>query len=361
MNVVKTHGAYALQYAPTRFILRTVLFVPTIIILSIYYFRVLIYKCRIVRPKKLNAKVISVGNITLGGTGKTPLVLYLASELQKTGENIAILTRGYKRESKKQLDLWGGKSNLSWKEVGDEPYLLAQELPEVPVMVDKNRYKAGAFALRKYRSEFFLLDDGFQHWKLARDLDIVIIDSFDPFGGGKLFPAGYLREPVSSLKRADILLLNKSDCAINKENILDVLSRYNPCALVVESVYQVVSINSVLDDSSMEIESVKGKKALAFSGIANHISFEKTLESIGIKKLKHFKFSDHYPYQEKDLEKIENEAIDLGADLILTTEKDMFRIPPSGESRVPIYWVKIELKITQGEKELWDLIKKKIR
>ena len=354
-------NAYALQYAPTRFILRIVLFVPSIIILLIYYFRVLIYKCRIVRPKKLNAKVISVGNITLGGTGKTPFVLYLASELKKTGENIAILTRGYKRESKKQLDLLGEKSNLSWKEAGDEPYLLAQELLSVPVIVNKNRFKAGTLALRKYRSEIFLLDDGFQHWKLARDLDIVIIDSFNPFGGEKLFPAGYLREPVSSLKRADILVLNKSDCAINKKNILNVLNRYNPCALVVESVYQVVSINNLLDNSSMEIESVKGKKALAFSGIANHISFEKSLEGIGIKKLKHLKFPDHYPYQENDLEKIENEAISLGADFILTTEKDMIRIPPLGESKVPIYWVKIELKIARGEKELWDLIKEKIR
>lgn len=337
------------------------MFIPSIIFLLIYYLRVFIYKCGIIRPKKLNAKVISVGNITLGGTGKTPLVLYLALEFKKRGENVAILTRGYKRRYKKQIDLLGEKSNFSRKEVGDEPYLLAQELLSVPVIINKNRFKGGTFALAKYQSEIFLLDDGFQHWKLARDLDIVVLDSLNPFGKGMLFPAGYLREPASSLKRADVLVLNKSDCVFNKENILNVLNKYNPNALVVESVYQVVSIHNFLDGSPLAIESARNKKALAFSGIANPLSFEKTLEGIGIKISKHLKFSDHYPYQERDLEKIENEGINLGADFVLTTEKDMVRIPLLLELKVPLYWIKIELKITRGEKELWELIQRKIR
>lgn len=336
------------------FLVRTVLRILSYFFLLAYYLRALLYKFKLIKSKRLKAKVISVGNITLGGTGKTPLVIYIGKRLKKQDENFAILTRGYKRKNKKMVEIPGEKVN--WQKVGDEPYMLSSELPDVPIFINKNRYRAGKEALRKHKTRIFILDDGFQHWRLERDVNIMMIDCLNPFGGGRLFPAGFLREPLSALKRADLFVLNRVDQVTNIEDIKQVLNKYNPDALKVESLYLLDSIKNFLDNSLVDVEALKGKGVAAFSGIANSLSFEKTLDQLRIKTIKHFEFSDHFPYREEDISKLEEDSLNLGAQAILTTEKDAVRIPKVKHLRIPLYVIKIKLKMTKGEENFWKAV-----
>jgi tetraacyldisaccharide 4'-kinase len=322
-----------------------------------YHFRVLLYQSGMVKPKKLEAKVISIGNVTLGGTGKTPLVIYLSQKLKEKELKVAILTRGYKRKKKGLVELVGeNKNRIAWTGVGDEPYLLASRLHDVPVIVSKNRRASGAYAERKYPAEVLVLDDGFQHWKLSRDLDIVVIDAANPFGNSKLFPAGILREPLSSLKRADIFVLNKTDQVSSKQNLIHMLKSYNQDAPIVESEYKIKSIERWFDHSLVEKKNLEGKKCLAFSGIGNPVSFEKSLKLLNVEVLKHHKFPDHFFYQKKELLNLEKETQELSADFMITTEKDSIRIPMMSELEIPIYVFKIDLVITKGEEIFWKKI-----
>lgn len=330
-----------------------------------YHLRFLLYRSGAVKPKKLQAKVISIGNITLGGTGKTPLVIYLAEKLKQKELKVSILTRGYKRRKKELTEIGReNKKRISWTEVGDEPYLLASRLYDVPVLISKDRANAGVSAERKYQADFLVLDDGFQHWKLSRDLDIVVIDSTNPFGNLKLLPAGILREPLSSLKRADIFVLNKVDQISDEHNVIRVLRRYNQDAPIIQSVYKINSIERLLDHSSKEkhlpiqVEEthLEGKKALAFSGIGNPLSFEKSLDLLKVQVLSHRRFPDHFFYQKKDILNLEKEAQNLEADFMITTEKDSIRIPMMSELKIPIYIFKIDLVIINGEETLWKRI-----
>jgi tetraacyldisaccharide 4'-kinase len=322
-----------------------------------YYLKSFLYRSGVVKPKKLTARVISIGNITLGGTGKTPLVIYLSQRLKERKLKVAILTRGYKRKKKKLTELTEENKNTTpWTEVGDEPYLLASRLYDIPVVVSKDRSRSAVCAEEKYQSKILVLDDGFQHWRLSRDLDIVMIDATNPFGNSKLFPAGILREPLSSLKRADIFVLTKTDQISNKENLIRVLKAYNQDAPVIESVYRIKSIERLLDHSLIEEKHVEGKKCLAFSGIGNPISFEQSLKLLKIEVLKHHKFPDHFFYQRRDILNLEKEALKFNADFMITTEKDSVRIPIMSELIIPIYVFKIDLAITEGEEIFWKKI-----
>jgi len=336
------------------FLLRIVLSIFSYVFLLAYYLRVLLYKLKFVKSKKLESKVISVGNITLGGTGKTPLVIYLGEGLKERGEDFAILTRGYKRENKEMMEI--KNKRFCWKKVGDEPYMLSARLPDVSIFVNKNRLVAGKKALAEYNVRTLILDDGFQYWNLKRDVNVLMIDCLNPFGGGKIFPAGFLREPLSALKRADIFVLNKADQATNVEEIKRVLNRYNSEALKVESLYLLDSIRCLEDYSFVNPGALRGKSVTAFSGIANSSSFGKTLDQLAVKILMHFEFSDHFPYGEKDILEVEKDSLRLGAQAILTTEKDAVRIPEMDCLRIPLYLVRIKLQITKGEKDFWKTI-----
>ncbi len=339
-------------------------------ILSIFYWmgyrlRILTYQSGMVRPRKLKAKVISVGNITLGGTGKTPLVIYLVQKLKERKLKASILTRGYKRKKRGLTELTEeNKKRISWTEVGDEPYLLSSRLCNVPVVVSNDRVASGVCAEEKYQAGVLILDDGFQHWKLSRDLDIVVIDSINPFGNLRLFPAGILREPLSSLKRADIFVLTKADQVPNKQNLIRVLRAYNQDAPIIESVYKINSLarwvyhpaRGKYEPVRIEEKHLEGRKALAFSGIGNPISFEKSLKLLKVEILKHHKFPDHFFYQRKDILNLEKEAFRLGADFMITTEKDSVRIPMISELKMQIHISKIDLVITEGEEIFWNRI-----
>ena len=319
--------------------------------------RLLLYRYGIFKQKKLEAKVISVGNITLGGTGKTPLVIYLAEKLKEKDKKVAILTRGYKRKKKEMVELTQKiHEKINWQDVGDEPYLLAQRLPDVPIMVTKHRNISGKYAVEKYDTEFLILDDGFQHLKLFRNLDIVVIDSVNPFGNGRVLPAGTLREPLTSLRRADMFVLTKTDQVSNKDELIKILKRYNPKAPTVESIYQIRSIEKLFDGLEINLKEVEGKRVLAFSGIGNPLSFENTLKQLKIRILKHRIFLDHFPYHRNEVLALQEDAKSRGADFIITTEKDSVRIPLIDKPQIPCYVLKIDLKITEGEEILLNKI-----
>ncbi|KPK99712.1 MAG: hypothetical protein AMJ91_06710 [candidate division Zixibacteria bacterium SM23_73_3] len=312
--------------------------------------RLLFYRYGIFGQKKLKAKVISVGNITLGGTGKTPLVIYLAEKLKQKNKKVAILTRGYKRKKKGMVELTQKtKRKINWEEVGDEPYLMSGRLFDVPIMVNKHKSISGEYAIEKYDTGFLILDDGFQHLKLLRNLNIVVIDSLNPFGNGKLLPAGTLREPLSSLRRADVFVLTKTDQVSNVDESIHILKKYNPQAPTVRSVYQIRSIERLSDGSLVNPKDVENKKALAFSGIGNPLSFENSLKQLQVQILKHRIFLDHFPYRKKDVWSLIQEATNLNANFIITTEKDSVRIPLMNQQDIPFYVLKIDLKITRGE------------
>ncbi len=297
--------------------------------------------------------MVSVGNITAGGTGKTPLVIYLARKLKERNRKVAILTRGYKRESQQMVELTSeNKAGIPWQDVGDEPYLLAGRLPHVPVMVGKHRAVCGKHAVEKFGSEILLLDDGFQHLKLFRNLDVVVIDSTNPFGNGRLLPAGILREPISSLKRADVFVLTKTDQTSDRDELIGLLESLNPKAPVVQSVHQTVGMTDLFDGSLTDPKDLRSGKAFIFSGIGNPLSFEKTLGQLNIKILTHRIFPDHFRYKEKDAEDLMAQAQAAGADFIITTEKDSVRIPLVKQPGIPLYALRIDLRVTSGEELL---------
>jgi len=322
--------------------------------------KLFLYQHGVRKQKKLKARVISVGNITLGGTGKTPLVIYLAGKLEEKNKKVAILTRGYKRKKKEMVKLTQKiKKKINWKEVGDEPYLMAQRLSDVPILVSKHRSISGHYATEKLGTEILILDDGFQHLKLFRDLDIAVIDAVNPFGNRRLLPAGNLREPLASLRRADVFVLTKTDQVSNTDQLIQVLKKYNHQAPIVESVYRICSIEKLMDSSPANSKDMEGKKALAFSGIGNPSSFENSLKQLKIQILKHQTFRDHFPYRRKDILTLQEEAKSKGADFIITTEKDSVRIPLIDKLQTPCYVLKIDLKITRGEEILLDKIEGK--
>jgi tetraacyldisaccharide 4'-kinase len=298
--------------------------------------------------KKLPCKVISIGNITVGGTGKTPATIAIAEEAKKRGFKPYILTRGYKGKIKGPCFISKGAGPLvSEQEAGDEPILMAEKLKDLPIIKCPDRYKGGMFALKNsgepeislftdspiYPSTsspvLFILDDGFQHWNLFRDRDILLIDGKNPFGNRRLLPLGQLREPLSAISRADIIVLTRMDGSRSQKSKIDSLIEeiklYNSRASIFFSEHlpsQFINTTGVV----FPIEWAKEKKFFGFCGIGNPESFRSTLLTVGV-ELTGFKiYRDHYRYKLKDLETIKKSAEKSGANWIVTTEKDIIKL-----------------------------------
>lgn len=303
------------------------------------------FSCR--KPNRLPAKVISIGNLTLGGTGKTPAVIAVAREAIKRGHNTCILTRGYKGKTRDISFVSRGDGPLMTPlEAGDEACMMAENLNRVTIIKGKDRFRAGIAAFESTRSEavsqdpkLFILDDGFQHWKLHRDMDIILIDATDPFGNEKLFPEGTLREPLSAMKRAHIIVITKADMAAHGEitDIIRKIKKYNPDAPVFSSSYKPAGLINISGEVR-GVDSLQNKRIYAFSGIANPDCFQSLLISSGAEIAKFRKFRDHYNYRKKDVDEIINEASGLDT---ITTEKDLVKLK---ELAVPenIFAFKIE-------------------
>lgn len=296
-----------------------------------------------IRPARFNCRVISVGNITLGGTGKTTFVEYLSGKLSKAGNNIAVLSRGYKRDPRRQ----------GAQEVGDEPAMLQKKLPQARIIVDKDRVKAAQRAIRDYAADTLILDDGLQQWRISKDLEIVTIDAQDPFGNCLLLPAGFLREPLSALKRADIFVLTQVDFTRDTGGLTAKLKRINPRALIVESVHKPVGFSSVYKPDELSgLDALRGKRAAIFSGIGNPRGFENCVSSLGINVGLSFRFADHHDYTQTDINGIIKAAQEKNLDAIITTQKDAVKIRQLETGGWGILALDIELNITKNEAEL---------
>ena len=306
--------------------------------------RVLIFIYRI-KPYRLNCKVISVGNITLGGTGKTALVALIAKYLKEQGHKVAILSRGYKRKV------------TSYQMMGDEPYMLKMNLEDVPVLVEADRIRAAKLAMRDYGADTVILDDGLQQWRIKKDLEIVTIDAACPFGNRKLIPRGILREPLSSLKRADMFILTKTNLSPAGHQIKDFLRQINPKALHTESIHSPLGFCRLDKPGELsDVNILTGKTVTLFSAIGDPDSFEGIIASLGIKIGLSLRFRDHHNYTQEDLDNIIRKSKERNIDILVTTEKDAARLYqlPVTSYQLPVLFLRIELKIIKDEQEFYN-------
>jgi len=305
--------------------------------------RLFLYEKKIIKQYHLNIKVISIGNITLGGTGKTPAIIEIANLFQN--KKLAILSRGYKSpyEHKMAMVTDGYEIFLKETEAGDEPYLLAKRLSSIPIIIGKDRIKSAKYTLSRFGTEMILLDDGFQYLPLKRDLDIVLINGKDPFGNTHIFPLGILREPIQNLKRAHIFILTKIDQSLNRIQIIHQLKRINPNALILESIHKPIKFISFDSKEEYPLEFIKDIDILALSSIADPDSFEYMLKKLTPKKFIHLTFPDHYLYTKKEVNKLIGYL--QGINFIITTEKDMVRLREIVPPDFPILYLQIKFEI----------------
>ncbi|OGP93515.1 MAG: tetraacyldisaccharide 4'-kinase [Deltaproteobacteria bacterium RBG_16_48_10] len=302
-----------------------------------------LYSCNLFKVNRLPCPVISVGNITVGGTGKTPLVMALAKDLQDRGISVAILSRGYKGERTSGPLLSDGKTiYLSSEEAGDEPYLMARRLKDTPILIGKDRFTNGRIAFQQFGVRGILLDDGFQHLQLHRDLNILLVDSTIGFGDHHLLPRGILREPLTHLHRGDLFILTKVERPETCEPLESLIREIHPSARVFHSHYEASALIG-LHGELESLDSFNEKKVLALSGIANPSSFLSLLKKCGMKVIKEAIFPDHHRYTKEDLVLIEEKGKEV--DGIVTTEKDLVRLPDIGVIHLPIRALRIEMKI----------------
>jgi tetraacyldisaccharide 4'-kinase len=354
---------------------RGILLVLSKVFLAVIKLRRFLYNVRILRDATLGVQVIAVGNLTVGGTGKTPVVEKFARALRDQGRNVAILSRGYRSrpaplhtrllnkillrdDTTPPRVVSDGKNLLLDSETaGDEPYMLASNLKDVVVLVDKDRVKAGRYAIQKFGCDTLLLDDGFQYWKLAgRRQDIVLIDRQQPFGNEKLLPRGTLREPPSHLARANVIFITKSDgdtAALRAR-----IAKHNPTAGVIECVHHPLYFEDVFSGERKDLNFIKGRKVASFSGIAQPESFEESLVKLGAELVYSKRFADHHRFSQQEVLNAINRSKKRQAEFILTTQKDAVRFPKIDRRDLPVYFVRVEIKILSGAADFEDCVRK---
>ncbi len=334
-----------------------------------------LYSARILRDSTLGVQVIAIGNLTWGGTGKTPVVEKFARELRDQGRTVAILSRGYRskptpmhRRVLNKLFLRydttpprvvsDGKSLLLDSEMaGDEPYMLATNLKDVVVLVDKDRVKSGRFAIEKFGCDTLLLDDAFQYWKLSgRRHDIVLIDRQQPFGNEHLVPRGSLREPPSHLARASTIFITKSD-GVTAE-LRRRITQFNPSAGIIECIHNPLYLEDVFTGQRLGLEIIKSRRVAALSGIAQPDSFEESLVSLGAELVYSKRFADHHRFTQQEILNVINRSKKRQAETIVTTQKDAVRFPKIDRRDLPIYFMRVEIKILSGANDFQDCVRK---
>ena len=309
---------------------------------------------------RLPGKVISIGNVSVGGTGKTPMVIGLARILQDRGHRPAVLSRGYGGTSKHPVNIVSTETQLlmNHQEVGDEPVLIAKSLPGIPVLTGPRRILTGTRALNELGADVLILDDGFQHRQIFRDIDIVLLNAANPCGNGHVLPSGPLREPFSALKRADCLIATGS---------LEEAAAPRPISLpdgvhapLFRCYYKPENLLEGPMEKAHPPEFIKGKKILAFSGIANPATFEKTLAALGGEISGFIPFPDHHRYTEADLGMINEKARQCGAELIVTTEKDKIKLDGYESFLGNVYTLRIDMEFLSGHDDFEKLILTKL-
>lgn len=296
-----------------------------------------LYERGVFKSHSLGAKTISIGNITVGGTGKTPLVAFVAEILAESGERVCILTRGYGRENPKTRVLVSGGEQIlaNAKQAGDEPFELARKLAGKAIIVaDANRASAGKWARETFGITAFVLDDAFQHRRVRRDTDIVCIDATNPFGNEKLLPSGILREPLTSLARASAIVITRANLVNNIVQLKVQIAEYNShCPIFVSEnrISKFIELkefhsDTLIQQTGTSDKSLTGKRALAFCALGNPANFFSQLERGNFNLVATEKFPDHHFYEERDMEKLSEKAKQTGAEFLLTTAKDAVKL-----------------------------------
>ena len=326
-------------------------FYLTLKLLSFFFFwghcfRIWAYRWNFFPTNKLSCRVISVGNLTLGGTGKTPVVMMIAEILRGNGRKPGILSRGYGGNSKNEVNVvCDGKNILLPTSIaGDEAVMMAQRLKNVPILVGSDRYQTGLYAIKHFGVDTLILDDGFQHLALKRDMNILLFDHQRPFGNGELFPAGELREPIDQVHRADFVFITRYSGSSYPPGISEQLIKDLP---IIKSTLRLDSLLNLSDGETVDIKKLQDHPIAAFSGIANPNDFRRLLEQSGARVVFYHPFPDHHDYNLSDLKHIEDSALKSGAKIILTTEKDAVKIKPNSIS-LPFYKVALEMEILEG-------------
>jgi len=330
-------------------------------------FRIWLYDKRIIRHRALGCLVVSIGNLSCGGTGKTPVVEVFARSLSSKGRRVAILSRGYRsrkpplltrimmRFKSQKIELPpkvvsdGHNLLLNSAYAGDEPYMLATNLKNVAVVVDKDRVKSGIYAIDHFQTDVIILDDGFQYLMLKPHINIVLVDSTDPFGNGHVLPRGILREPIKNIRRADYIFLTKSDGSHKLEHLKRFIRRHTRRAEIIECCHKPQYLVQLFNEGQPKpLDMLRNSRIAAISAIARPESFEKFLTDFGANLVVKDHYADHHRYTEQEIIDFINEAKAAGAEYIVTTEKDAVRIPRIDRCDLPIYYLRIQIDILSG-------------
>lgn len=321
---------------------------------ALIHLRNRLYDRGVLLSGRLPVPVISVGNLTAGGTGKTPMVRWLALRLQTLGLNPAVLLRGYKRDR---------------NQVSDEQALLSEYLAPIPVHADPDRLRGGRQVLAEHpQVKAFIVDDGFQHRRLFRNFDLVLVDASNPFGFEHVHPRGLLREPLSSLKRADAIVLSRSDLIDpqQRERLEQILRSHNPIAPIYRACHALTGLRSGDRSASqtpdLGLEALRGRRFFAFAGIANPASLQKQLAGLPGECCGHFWFDDHHDYCQADLAEMRRRAAQSGAEVMVVTEKDWAKLRQlSGAGQMPLWRLEVQMQLAAGaEAGLLGLIQARI-
>lgn len=316
------------------------------------------YRRGYLKRKVLPGFVVSIGNLTAGGTGKTPAVVMLAEWAQRKGYRVAVLSRGYGGTyTDKVLEVSdGSRIHADPREAGDEPCLLSRKLSGVPLILSKKRFFAGMYAHEKFESDFFILDDGFQHLELKRNLDLVLIDFANPFGNGHCLPWGPLREPFSQLARADVFILTRAKGHDRHDKIKDTLKKGFPSTPVFYSDHLPSQFVFPYTNENFPPDFIKGKAVLGFAGIARPELFRNTLIGLGADVV-HFRgYKDHYPFSHEDIQALIRMKEKVGAQYLLTTEKDWMRIASLGSAVSRLGYLGVEFVLMSDHERFFKMI-----
>ncbi len=345
-------------------IIMVVLYLFSLIYAQLVNFKLAGYKIGLFQRKSLDCYVISLGNITVGGTGKTPTAQRLAREIHDMGYRVVILNRGYRAKWHGDVGIVsdGIRLHMDAAEAGDEAYMLAKHLPNVPVLIGAERVLTGRYAIEHFGAEVAILDDGYQHWQLKRDMDILLVDAVNVFGNGYILPRGTLRESICHISRADVCLMTKVDQAAEGscEYIRSTVHKYNADARIVESIHQPRCFIHLSDwyvdiaGEGIPVEEIVGKHIMAVSAIGNPASFEQTLSDLGAVIIESLRYPDHHDYTVREMQDVLQQAQAQGAEAIVITEKDAVKIPDEvarAAWEIPVYVICVEVMFQNGADE----------
>ena len=354
--------------APFDSFVKGLLFVASRFYLRAINTRIWLYDNRVIRNRAIGCLVVSIGNLTCGGTGKTPIVEIFARTLSQKGRKVAVLSRGYRSRDKRgffeklRKRLFSKKMEVPPRVVsdgknllhdsitaGDEPYMLASNLKNVAGLVDKDRVKSGLYAIDEFGTDVLILDDGFQYLRLKAHINIVLVDSTSPFDNHHVLPRGLMREPIEHLLRADYVFLTKSDGSPRLRHLKEFIRKHNHRAEIIECCHKPKYLEDVFDRGKrFPLETLQGKKLASISAIANPASFEGFLEDLGGELVLKRHYADHHRYRQQEMIDFINDAKAAGADLIVTTEKDAVRMPRLDRRDIDIQFLRVEIDILSG-------------